>query len=107
MARGSSPGRQWHAVRDSHESCRASAAIACVARVLAETRGVGSSGKRHMSVKFSHGKKRFEIKREGGRGSAIFVGYVDGIRSVTGPRAHVAARVLIQKHVVGAPEAVL
>jgi len=60
-----------------------------------------------MSVKFSHGKKHFEIKREFVRGSYLFVGYINGKRSVTGPRAHVAARVLIAKHVTRAPKALL
>ena len=54
-----------------------------------------------MSIKFAHGKKHFEIKQEG----EVYAGYVDGVRSVTGPRAHIAARVLIKKHVSGSPEA--
>ncbi|MGN6517646.1 MAG: hypothetical protein ACTHLR_17605 [Rhizomicrobium sp.] len=60
-----------------------------------------------MTINFSHGKKRFEVRREIANGEAIYVGYVDGTRSVTGPRAHIAARVLYEKHVVGAPEAVV
>lgn len=60
-----------------------------------------------MTIKFSHGKKRFEIKCERSRDGLLYVGYVDGSRSVTGPRAHIAARVLIKKHVAGQPEATI
>ena len=58
-----------------------------------------------MSIKFSHDKKRFEIKCEQSRSGLLCVGYVDGARSVTGPSAHIAARVLIKKHVARQPEA--
>jgi hypothetical protein len=55
-----------------------------------------------MSIIFAHGGHRFEIKREA---SGDYAGYVNGERSVTGPRKHVVARVLIKKHVAGQPEA--
>ena len=60
-----------------------------------------------MTINFSHGKKRFEVKREMANGVPIYVGYADGKRSVTGPLARVAARVLYEKHVVGTPEAIV
>lgn len=55
-----------------------------------------------MRIKFTYGKKNFEIRQEA---SGAYAGYLNGERSVTGPRRHVVARVLIKKHVLGQPEA--
>lgn len=54
-----------------------------------------------MTVIFTRGKQRYEIKR-GRKGCS---GYVDGVLSVTGPSAHVVTRVLLLKHVRKAPVA--
>ncbi len=58
-----------------------------------------------MSIVFTRGKQRFEIRHEPSAGEYAHVGYVDGQRSVTAPRPDIAARALIKKHVVGLPEA--
>jgi hypothetical protein len=54
-----------------------------------------------MTIKFKRGKQQFEIKRDQNR----CVGYVDGVLSVTGPDAPTVTRVLLRKHVRGAPKA--
>ena len=53
-----------------------------------------------MTITFTRGKQRFEIKpvKQG------WAGYVDGVLSVTGPNAHTVVRVLVRKHINGMPE---
>jgi hypothetical protein len=61
---------------------------------------------RHEStLNFVKGPHRFDIRRERRQGNAAYVGYVDGNRSVTAPRADVAARILIKKHIDRVPAA--
>lgn len=54
-----------------------------------------------MTVTFTRGKQRFEVKRAK-KGCA---GYVDGVLSVTGPNAPTVTRVLLLKHVRKSPVA--
>lgn len=54
-----------------------------------------------MTIRFRRGKQQFEITRSR-EGCA---GYVDGVLSATGPDAHTVTRVLLRKHVRGAPAA--
>jgi len=58
-----------------------------------------------LKIVFMRGKQRFEIKRESSEDDSLFVGYLDGGRSVTGARADIVARALIKKHIVGLPDA--
>lgn len=54
-----------------------------------------------MSIVFTRGSQRFEIKRELSEGRPIYVGYVDNEQSVTGATGYIVARALIKKHIVG------
>ena len=55
-------------------------------------------------TEFTRGRLFFEVFETNATDGFPFVGYCDGVRSVSGNRADVAARALEQKHVIGLPE---
>jgi hypothetical protein len=69
--------------------------------ILAQEEAEESAGMNRPLIHFTRGKSRFKIYKEG----RLYVGYVNGVRSVTGRRKELAMRTLLKKHIEGKPSA--